>query len=105
MHLADRRECSDSRGDAERGQQRNENGAGGHGDTPHPNWLVVQRNFLAVTDRFDFAIEPILLECERAPALGHASIASKCWLAPCTLGELKAVIGVFSKKIGLLHVN
>jgi len=71
----------------------------------HPNWLVVQYNCPAVTDRCDLAIEPILLERQRAPALGHASKASKSGIALSALGELQAVVGICSKKIGLLHTN
>lgn len=63
----------------------------------HPDWLVVQCHCPAVTDRCDLAIEPILLERERTPALGHASEASESGLALGALGKLQAVVGICSK--------
>lgn len=51
----------------------------------------------------DFAIQPVLLVCERRPGVRHARIALVRGLSVGALGELKTIIGVVSEDVRLFH--
>ena len=61
--------------------------------------LFLQCVGLADGNRRDLAIEPILLQRKRTPSLRHTPVTPEGRLTVCPLGEVKAVLCIFSKEI------
>jgi hypothetical protein len=65
--------------------------------------LVSSPSLIRPRNRICFAIEPILLHSESAPAGLHALVTAKCRVVRGSFGELCAILGIFQETIRLLQ--